>query len=105
MQCARAVACDFHSFRRLAAARWREHAFAFDLDHARAAIAVRPVARLVAKSRDRDAEAVGGLNDRLARKRFDLGSVQAEGNRFLRETAIQGSVHLSSSGKYLNTHA
>src|SRR5206468_12795105 len=105
VQGARAVARNVHCFRRLAAARGCEHALAFDLDHAYAAIAVRSIARLVAKPRDRHTEAVGGLNDRLARKRFDLVPVQAERDGFLRESRIKWRIHANSCGKYLTTHA
>src|SRR5207253_2135219 len=63
---ARAVARDFHSSRRCAAARRRKHALTLDLDHARAAIAVGAHAFLVAKMRDIDTVTLGRLDNRLA---------------------------------------
>ena len=50
-----AVGRDLHAGGRRAAARRREHALAGDLDHARAAVADRVEAGLVAKARDLDA--------------------------------------------------
>ena len=54
-QRARAVGGDFHAVLGIAAAGRREHALALDLDHAGAAVAVRPHALLVAKVRNLDA--------------------------------------------------
>ena len=66
--------------RRADAAR-RQHALAFDLDHADAAIAVRPVAGLgrVAQVRQLDVEAARGAEDRLAGADIHLAVVDEEG--------------------------
>src|SRR5439155_27316997 len=67
------------------------HALALDLDHAGAAIAVRPVARLgrVAQVRDVDAFALGHLPQRLALARGDLAPVEGEGD-ILRALPLAG---------------
>ena len=69
---------------RPALARGREHAFSLHLDHARAAVAVGPVAGLVrvAQMRDVGAETMGDLPDRLAVVCLDLVAVEGESNRF-----------------------
>src|SRR4029079_3764921 len=55
-----------------------EHTLARDLDHARAAIAIRALAFRVAKPRDRHAEAIGDLQDRFVGTRGDRGPVERE---------------------------
>ena len=62
-------------------ARRGEHALALDLDHAHAAIAVRPIAglRRVAEVRQLDVEAARGAEDRLAFADVDLAVVDEEG--------------------------
>jgi hypothetical protein len=71
----------FHAFGRLADAARRQHALALDLDHADAAIAVRPVAGLgrIAQVRQLDADAAGGAEDGLAVADVDLAIVEDEG--------------------------
>ena len=66
----------------LADAACRQHALAFDLDHAGAAIAVGAVAglRRVAQMRDVDAFALGDLPDGLAVMRMHLAPVEREGD-------------------------
>ncbi len=73
----------FHAGRRRADAACRQHALAFDLDHADAAIAVRPVAglRRVAQMRQLDADPRRGAEDRLACADIDLAVVEQEGVR------------------------
>ena len=75
-----AVGRDLHSRARRAAARWRQHALACDLDHARAAVADLVEAGLVAKARDRDSFGVGDLDQRAVGARLDLAPVQFEAN-------------------------
>src|SRR5687767_2186618 len=62
-----------------------QHALALDLDHAGAAVPVRPVVAgvLVAEMRDMRADALGHLPDRLAGAGFDLLTVEVEGDRLL----------------------
>src|SRR6185369_13452106 len=74
---------DFHPGRRLAQAGGGQHALAFDLDHAGAAVAVGPVAGRggIAEMRDVDAVALGGLPDGLAVARLDVGAVDRELDR------------------------
>ncbi len=91
MHGARTVARDLHAGRRDAAAGRRQHALALDFHHARAAIAVGPHARLVAKVRNVDAVAQRGLDDRLTGDRGDRLSVQLELD------CRGASVHVSSS--------
>src|ERR1041384_5176031 len=57
-----------------------EHALALDLDHAGAAVAVRPIAGLgrVAQMRDARAVALRDLPDGLALARLDLFAVERE---------------------------
>src|SRR5690606_5090164 len=69
---------DDHAFRGRAAARGREHALAFDLDHARPAVPVLPHPFRVAEVRDADAVALCGLEDRLTGTGLDLDAVQPE---------------------------
>ena len=71
---------DLHAVGRRAEAARGEHALALDLDHADAAIAVRPIAgrRRVAQMRQCDAVALGGAEDRLADRRLDLAAVERE---------------------------
>src|SRR5205085_12691318 len=75
---------DLHAWRRRADAACCQHALALDLDHAGAAIAVRPVARLrrVAQMRNVGAEALRHLPDGLFLARGDLVSVKCERNNF-----------------------
>src|SRR5881394_335422 len=72
-----------HAWSRAPDAGGRQHPLAVDLDHARAAIAVGPVARLwqPAQMRDLDTVALRHLPDRLARLRLDFGAVQRKPNR------------------------
>ena len=71
--------------RRPALARCGEHPLSLDLHHARAAVAVGPVAGLVrvAQMRDVGAETMRDLPDRLAVERLDLAAVEGESNRFI----------------------
>ena len=105
MHRARAVARDFHPRRRCAAARWRQHALALDLDHAGAAIAVGAHAFLVAKMRNVDAVALRRLDDRLTALGAELDTVQEKLGALHVERFFIRSVHSASSwGKYLITH-
>ena len=72
---------DLHARRRLADAACGQHALAFDLDHADAAIAVRAIARLrrVAEVRQLDVEPARRAEDRLAFADVDLTIVDEEG--------------------------
>ena len=76
---------DLHARRRRADAARGEHALALDLDHADAAVAVRPVARpgVVAQVRHPDAEAASGAEDRLTLADVDLLVVHEECVGFL----------------------
>ena len=76
-QRARAVGGDLHPFLGIAAAGRRQHALALDLDHAGAAVAVRPHAFLVAEARDLDAVLLGGFEDGLVGTADDGLAVQA----------------------------
>src|SRR5205085_3291373 len=80
-----ALACrlHFHAWSRPPDAGGRQHPLPLDLDHAGAAIAVGPIARLwqPAEMRDLDAVALRHLPDRLARLRLDFGAVQRKPNR------------------------
>ena len=75
---------DRHAFRRLPDAGGGQHPLALDLDHAGAAVAVGPVARLVgiAEMRDFRAQARRDLPDRFARCGNDGLTVQREADRF-----------------------
>ena len=77
---------DLHARRGVADAACGEHALAFDLDHADAAIAVRPVAgfRQIAQVRQLDAEPARGAEDGLAVANVDLAVVDGEGVGFWR---------------------
>ena len=77
---------------RRAAARGRQHALAADLDDAGAAIAVGPVAVLVAEMRQVDAVAGGGREDRLARARVDRAAVEREADGGCAAGGSPGSV-------------
>ena len=84
-----------HARTRPALARGGEHPLPLDLDHARAAVAVGPVAGLVrvAEMRDVGAEAMRHLPDRLALVRLDLAAVEGESNRFAHlESSMSASV-------------
>ena len=72
---------DLHAGRRRADAACGEHALALDLDHADAAVAVRPIAglRRVAQMRQLDVVAARGAEDRLALADVDLLVVHGEG--------------------------
>jgi hypothetical protein len=89
----RTVGRDLHALRRQSAARSGEHALAFDLDHARAAVPVGPHAFLVAEVRDLDAVPLGGLDDRLARARDDALPVQDELDGHLIQFVLGGCCH------------
>ena len=73
-----------HARRGPALARCGEHPLALDLDHARAAVAVGPVAGLVrvAQVRDVGAETMRDLPDRLPVERLDLVAVEGESDHF-----------------------
>src|SRR5213079_2051168 len=68
-------------------------------------------AGLVAEPGNRDAEPIGGLDDRLACERVHLSTVELEDDALLLERVHQGCVHAeplesrSSCGKYLSTQA
>ena len=81
LQDALALRRDLHPGGGRAAARRREDALAVDLDHARAAVSGEVESFLVAKARDRDAFAVGDLEQRLAGARGDFAAVELEGDR------------------------
>src|SRR4029079_12318149 len=68
----------FHAFRRLADAAGGEHALAFDLHHAGAAIAVGAITglRRITQMWNLDAEPLGHLPDSLARQRLDVLAVE-----------------------------
>ena len=72
-----------HARRRPALARCGEHPLALHLHHARAAVAVGPVAGLVrvAQMRYVGAETMRDLPDRLAVERLDLAAVERESDR------------------------
>ncbi len=71
---------DLHPHAGHALARSREHALAFNLDHAGATVAVRAVVRvrLVAQVGNVGPQTLGDCPDRLAGARFDLPAVQLE---------------------------
>src|SRR3546814_204741 len=94
-----AGALHHHAVARRADAGRRQHALAFDLHHAGAAVAVGAVARfrLIAEMRDLRPVARGGLPDGLARLRLDVLPVEGEADDFL----FRDRDHFSSSGKYL----
>ena len=73
---------DLHAGSRFAQTACREHALAFDVDHASATIAVRPVTRLrrVAQMRDVDPFALRDLPDRLVGVRRHVAPVEREGD-------------------------
>ena len=72
---------DLHARRGAANAACGQHALAFDLDHADAAIAIRPVAglRRIAQVRQLDIETARGVENRLAFADIDLAVVDGEG--------------------------
>ena len=74
------VAPDDHALRGLPAAGGGQRPLALDVDHAGPAVAVRPIARLIAEMRDVDADALPGLEDGLVRQGMDLAAVQGEGD-------------------------
>ena len=73
---------DLHARIGLANAGGCEHALTLDLDHAGAAIAVRPVSglRTMAKVGDVRSATLGGLPDRFPWKRLDFLTVEQEGD-------------------------
>jgi hypothetical protein len=91
-----AVRGHLHAGGGRAAAGRREHALALDLDHAGAAVAVGPEARLVAEARDLDAQAVRDLEDGLAGRRGHVRAVQAERDRVRCDGRIGRGVHIVS---------
>jgi hypothetical protein len=76
-------ALHLHAGGRRADTACGEHALAVDLDHAGAAIAIRPIAGLgrIAKVRNVGAVALRDLPDRLARLCLDFLPVEGECNR------------------------
>ena len=91
----RTVRTHRHAGCRRPAARRRKRTLAVDLDHACAAVAIRPVAVLEAQPRNLHPVPVGGLQDRLARMRLDRAAVELEAHhRVGRHTH-----HTTSSGK------
>jgi hypothetical protein len=93
MQRARAGARHLHPRAGTTATGRCKHALPLDLDHARAAVSVRAHAGLVAEPGNRYAEAIGGLDDRLACERVHLSAVELEDDALLLERARQGCVH------------
>ncbi len=91
------VGHHLHARRRLPAARGREHALAFDLDHAGTAVAVRAHALLVAQARNLDAVAPGGLDDGLAGLANHIPAVQLELDRHRVEFLFRHRSHKSPS--------
>ncbi len=84
---------------RLADAARRQHALAFDLDHAGAAIAVGAIAGLgrITQMRNLDAFALGDLPDRLAFMRVDLTAIEHEGHAFLAVLGLRHVIHIVTS--------
>ena len=85
-----------HAGRRRTAAARGEHALAFDLDHAGAAVAVRTVAVLVAEVRDVHALAGGGLDDGFAHTGLHRLAVEREFDAFRGDRGINRCVHVLS---------
>ncbi len=73
---ARAVGMHLHAGGRGAAAAWRQHALAVDLDHAGAAVAIGPVAGFVAQPGYRHTVAVGQLQQGFAFERLHRAAVE-----------------------------
>src|ERR1700722_517391 len=98
---ARAFRLHLHADARRALAGRRQYALALDLDHAGAAIAVRPVVRRgrITQMRNVAALAFGHLPDGLARIGLDLLAVEFE----LDPGHSAASFGRNSSGKYLMT--
>ena len=92
-QRARVVGGHLHALFRVAAARGRQRALAFDLHHARTAVPVRPHPLLVTKVRNLDAVLFCRLYDRLIRTADHISSVQLERNRHRRLLLFTYSVH------------
>ena len=89
-QCTLTVGVDLHALGGLAAATWRERALALHFHHTGAAIAVGAIAWLVAQAGHFVAQAIGHLQQSLAR--MGLNSLAIE----LETDGGQGSVHVSS---------
>jgi len=81
---ARAVGGHLHAVFGIAAAGRREHPLALDLDHACAAVAIRPHALLVAKVRDLDAVARRRVDEALVGAAHHGPAVQHELDRLRR---------------------
>src|SRR5262249_56050993 len=81
---------DLHAGRRRADAARGEHALAFDLHHADAAVPVRAIAGLgqVAQVRQLDVEAARCAEDRLAGADIDFAAVDAEGAGFAARVCV-----------------
>src|SRR6516165_8871696 len=99
-----------HARRRRAEATCGEHPLALDLDHADAAIAVRPVAGLgrIAEMRQLDVEAARGAEDRLAVADVDFAIVDGECRRFCETVGAHDHCLIGcakSSRKYFITEA
>src|SRR5581483_9454908 len=88
-----AVRRDLHPRCRITAAGRCQHALAFNLDHARAAVAVRAHPLLEAEVRNFDPDPFRRLQQRLAVAGFDGLAVQGERDRH----------YLISCGKNLST--
>ena len=74
----RGGARHLHPRRRSPTARWRQHSLAFDLDHARAAIAVGAHTGRVTQMRNLDPVTLRRFDDRFASARGDRRAVQLE---------------------------
>src|ERR1700722_13271709 len=83
-----AVGGDLHPFFWKTAAGWRQHTLAFDLNHAGAAVAVRPHAFHITKAGNFDAVLLRGLQDGLIRIANYGSSVHHERDWFRRMMAI-----------------
>src|SRR6476659_8000997 len=83
-----AVGGNLHPFFGKTAAGWRKHTLAFDLDHAGAAVTVRPHAFHITKAWNLDAVLLRGLQDCLIRIANYGSSVHQEREWFRRMMAI-----------------
>ena len=97
-----AVGVHDHAGRRCATATGCQAALALDLDHTGAAVAIRPVTRLVAQMRNLYALALGHLPQGFAGLGVYRQAVEVKGDR-LTQTATSGLAP-TSCGKYFSTH-